>query len=343
VTSFRVFWQTFAENYPFFVAQKISWRAIENRYRPLVNARTTKPELYQILADMIRPLGNAHTYVLSADHRHAFQGLRPGTRPWSAPLCAKAATVTDAHLGGRPETWGHGTIAYADLPGRLGYLRISSFEGYTGPGSSVQADSAVLNQALNGVFTRSRTTRLRGLIIDVRCNPGGNDALGLQVASRLTHSTYLAYAKRARSNPGNPAEFTPLQPIIVHPARSPVYGGPIAILTSDMTVSAGETFTQALMGRSPHPVRVGQSTQGVFSDIMNRLLPDGIIFGLPNEEYLTHAGQTFDNRGIPPNIEVPVFTVHQLSHDQDAALAAARALLNSPDPQPRQQRRITKP
>jgi Peptidase family S41/Tricorn protease C1 domain len=330
VADFDIFWATFAENYPFFAAQKINWQAVRNRYRPLVNAHTTDQELFKILVEEISPLGNAHTDVISANDRHGFEGLRPGTRNWSAGLCARANKVVDARLGVPLRTWGHGNIAYAGLPGRIGYLRISAFENYAGDNSSYQADRAVLNRALDAVFTPARTPALRGLIIDVRCNPGGDDALGLQVASRLTRDPYLAYTKRARNDPRNPARFTRPQPITVRPARAPVYGGRIAILTSDLTNSAGETFTQAMMGRTPRPVRIGLSTQGVFSDILNRVLPDGILFGLPNEEFLTRDGQTFDNRGVPPDIQTPVFTNYDLSHNRDPALAAARALLTAP-------------
>jgi hypothetical protein len=329
VADFDIFWTTFAENYPFFAAQKIDWRAIGNRYRPRVNAHTSPMGLYKILVDMIRPLRNGHSYVISADDRHGFEGLRPGTRPWSPALCARADRVTDGRLGGPLRTWAHGDIVYADLPGRLGYLRLGAFEDYGRGNSSYETDRRVLSRALNAIFTRSRTRALRGLIVDVRCNPGGDDALGLQAAARLTREPFLAYAKRARSNPGDPARFTPLQPIIVRPARAPVYGGPVAMLTSDLTNSAGETFTEAMMGRAPRPIRIGLSTQGIFSDVLNRVLPDGIRFGLPNEEFLTRDGLTFDNRGIPPNIATPVFTAYDLSHHRDPALAAARTILSA--------------
>jgi C-terminal processing protease CtpA/Prc len=178
-------------------------------------------------------------------------------------------------------------------------------------------------------FTPAATRALRGLIIDVRCNPGGDDALGLQLASRLASRPYLAYTKRARANPGAPARLTPPQPIMVHPAHAPVYAGRIALLTSDETMSAAETYTQAMMGRSPRPVRIGLATQGIFSDVLNRVLPDGITFGLPNEEFLTRDGQAFDNRGVPPDITVPVFTPDDLSHHRDPALDTARALLTA--------------
>lgn len=334
VTSFTIFARTFAENYPFFAAQRINWRATVARYRSQVSARTSRSELFSILVAMIRPLHNAHTDVLAADRRHYFEGLRPGTRPWSAALCARARRATDRHLGIRPRTWGHGNVADASLPGQIGYLRISAFMAYHGDGTTFQADAAVLRRALDAVFTRSRTRSLRGLIVDVRCNPGGNDALGLQVAARLTGKPYLAYTKRARLSLPGPNRFTRTQPIVVRPARAADYTGPIVMLTSGLTNSAGETFTQAMMGRSPAPVRIGTTTQGVFSDVLNRELPDGILFGLPDEEFLIRDGQTFDNRGIPPDIAVAVFTSRQLARHLDPAVDAALRVLDRPATRP---------
>jgi len=325
VTSFDIFWRTFAENYPFFSVQRINWPAVVSRYRARVRARTTPGELFNVFVAMVRPLHNAHVDVISADLKRGFEGLRPHTRPWSAAFCARAERVTDRSLHVPLRTWGDGNIAFASLPGHLGYLRISAFMAYAGESSSFQTDAAVLRRALDAVFTPARIRSMRGLIIDVRCNPGGDDALGLQVAARLTSRPYLAYSKRAldQSDRGG---FTPLQPITVRPAHAPRYTGPIAVLISDLTNSAGETFTQAMMNRSPAPVRIGVPTQGVFSDVLDRVLPDGIQFGLPNEEFVTRAGQTFDNRGIPPDIYVPVFTTYQLARNTDLALSKARML-----------------
>ncbi len=51
-------------------------------------------------------------------------------------------------------------------------------------------------------------------------------------------------------------------------------------LISPLTIGAGETFTQALMGRTPHVTCIGENTQGVFSDVLGRSLPNGWRFGL---------------------------------------------------------------
>lgn len=61
--------------------------------------------------------------------------------------------------------------------------------------------------------------------------------------------------------------------------------------------------TTAEVGRG-----IGQPTQGVFSDVLVRRLPDGLVFGLPNEEFPTRTGRTFDGTRIPPQLTEPVFT-----------------------------------
>ena len=100
-------------------------------------------------------------------------------------------------------------------------------------------------------------------------------------------------------------------------------------LTGPGTVSAGETFTQALMGRTPHITRIGENTQGVFSDVLGRRLPNGWRFGLPNEVFLTPDGKAFDGPGIPPDISVPVFAASDLAAGKDPALAKAIEVLAS--------------
>jgi C-terminal processing protease CtpA/Prc len=49
-------------------------------------------------------------------------------------------------------------------------------------------------------------------------------------------------------------------------------------------------------------MRIGLNTQGVFSDVLGRKLPNGWSFGLPNEVYPTKDGKAFDGAGIPPDL-----------------------------------------
>ncbi|MFG2998255.1 S41 family peptidase [Streptomyces sp. NPDC048340] len=321
VTTFDVFWQTFAENYPFFAAKGIDWNAVRDQHRPRVHAGTTDPELFAVLKDMLAPLHDAHVSLRGSGM--SFAEARPGTTVPGPTLDARVkAYVQEVDLAGRaPQEFARGRISYADLPDGRGYLRLSGFSGYTD--GDFASESAELDRALDTVFTAERTARLRGLVIDLRINGGGHDALGLQLAARLTDHPYFAYAKRVRNDPADATRFTRPQPLYVQPARAPRYTGPIAVLTGGSTMSAGETFTQALLDRPGRTVRIGQPTQGVFSDVLGRTLPNGWQLGLPNEQFLTRTGKTFDGPGIPVDHTTPVFTEEEFDRRRDSAFAAA--------------------
>ncbi|MGW4911206.1 S41 family peptidase [Streptomyces sp. NPDC004270] len=330
VAAFDVFWQSFEENYPFFAAKGIDWTAVRDRYRPLVHPDTTRSELFDLFRRMITPLHDAHVAIQDGDEVYGVG--RPGTVVPTPELDARVkAFVRKRDLAGatRVQDFADGRITYADLGGshgRLGYLRISGFDGYDTKDRSYATQLAALDRALNAVLTPARTRALHGLIIDLRINGGGSDALGIHLAERLTDTPYVAYAKRARNDPADPARHTRPEPIPVNPSPGPRYTGPIALLTGGSTVSAGETFTQALIDRPGRTVRIGQATQGVFSDTLVRNLPDGMAVWLPNEEYLTRTGRTFDGTGVPPQFTEPVFTDEEFRKNRDSAFDRAVAL-----------------
>ncbi|GII20022.1 S41 family peptidase [Planomonospora parontospora] len=326
LTTFDVFWTTFAENYPSFAAKKVDWQALRDRYRPKVDARTGDERLFEILAGMMKKLGDSHTGLMR-DEEHLVFGNRSGTRAPTPELKAKIDKAVAGSVDAPLKTWANGEISYADLPDGLGYLRLTALAGYTGPKGTLATERAELDRALDAVFTRSRVRDLRGLIIDVRYNLGGYDELGMEVAARLTGKAYTAFTKRARNHPTDPDRYTRPRTVTVRPADAPVYDGPVAVLTSGMTISAGETFTMGLMGRTPEPIRIGGETQGAFSDMMARYLPNGWRFALSNEDYRTRAGRTFEGVGIPPQIRTPVFTDDELAGGHDSALQEARTRL----------------
>nr|WP_314175614.1 S41 family peptidase [Streptomyces sp. DSM 40971] len=328
VKTFDVFWQTFEENYPFFEAKGVDWHAVRDRYRPRIDSDTTPAELFAVFRKMVTPLYDAHVAVLAGD-AGSFGQVRPGTEMPTPQLDAKVRKFIEKRdLGGHAlREFAGGRIGYADLPGGQGYLRVSGFTGYTEDGDYA-ADRAELRRALDAVLTRERTARLKGLIVDLRVNGGGSDSLGLELAARLTGRPHFAYAKAARNDPSDPSRFTRPQPSYIQPAGGrPHFTGPVAVLTGGSTVSAGETFTQALMERPGRTVRIGQPTQGVFSDTLERRLPNGWSFTLPNEEFRTRDGRTFDGTGVPPHIAEPVFTDEEFAHDRDSAFDRARAEL----------------
>ena len=73
-------------------------------------------------------------------------------------------------------------------------------------------------------------------------------------------------------------------------------------------------------------IRVGERTQGVFSDVLGRTLPNGWSFGLANERFVTN-GKSYDNIGIMPDVEVESFTPAARATGRDAGVERAISIL----------------
>lgn len=332
--NFEVFARTWAENYILFNERHADWNAIVAANRKKVTPQTTSDELFDALQSMIAPFHDAHTSISAPDLKQTFHAYREGTErinkgnpgDFFRKRMPELHAVTDrVYLDAPLHQYCNGRVSYGHVKDtEIGYLRILAFAGYAQQGGYA-AGSEALESALDEIFS---DPKLKALVIDVRINFGGYDPWGLAIASRLATHDYLAYAKVAHTNPPARNPWTPPDPSMVRPSSRPGFHGPVVELTSAMTISAGETFTQALMGRAPHVTRIGENTQGVFSDVLGRSLPNGWKFGLPNEIYRNEKGKTFDVVGIPPEIEVPVFADADVSAGKDPAMARALEILN---------------
>jgi hypothetical protein len=324
--NFDVFWDSFAENYAMFPLKDVDWSAVKEEARSQITSETTPEELFEILRSAIEPLGDAHTSISAEDIGKQFNGARAGTNyDKLTQNTEQIEGITDKYLSTPLQTWANGQISYGMLEPETGYLRIEGFGGYSDSGKFTD-ELAELDTALDTIF--SKPEQPESLVIDLRENQGGSDALGIEIASRLTDETYLAYTKIARNDPDDPSQFTDPQQVMVQPSDQPGFDGDVAVLTSRYTTSAAEAFTKALMGREQDVVRIGENTQGVFSDVLTRTLPNGWTFGLGNELYFDEEGKSFEEtKGIAPDVEVPVFTDEDLANGRDSAIEKAEELL----------------
>ncbi len=329
--NFEVFAQTWAEHYISFDLKKTDWGKVVEANRSKVTSTTTPTELFDILEKMIGPFGDTHAFLAAPAIDRRFQRLRPGTdrvvkggfQAFRGSGMAALLGVTDrAYLKTPLRKFCNDQIQYGHIDEVTGYLRILSFSNYATGGFA--AGLAALEAALDDIFS---DRALAALVIDVRINGGGADPYGLAIASRLATREYLAYTKEARADPIDRNKWTPGDPSLVGPSDRPGFRGPTVELIGPLTISAGETFTQALMGRTPSITRIGESTQGVFSDVLGRRLPNGWRFGLPNEVFRTPQGTTFDGPGVPPDAAVPVFADEDVAAGKDPGVAKALEIL----------------
>jgi peptidase S41-like protein len=324
LTNFDVFARTWAEQYGFFELKKADWQAITARQRLRVSDRTTPRDLFQILKAMIEPFEDAHTSIRADDIGETWSGARKSATWLERADRARAFDVIEQkYLRDPLRSWCNGQVQYGRLDSGVAYLRLKSFSGY-GSEPGFESGLVALEEALDSIFADAPSWP--GLVLDVRINGGGADPYGLAIASRLTTSAYVAYSKQARSDPQNATRWTDPQPSQVRPSARPSFRGPVIELIGIHSVSAAETFTQALLKRSPKVTRVGENTQGVFSDVLGRRLPNGWRFGLPNERFVTD-GESYDGRGIAPDVLMPVFPHADLDAGRDGALEKALELL----------------
>jgi C-terminal processing protease CtpA/Prc len=344
--NYALFWQTFAEQFALFELYHTDWQAVDRKYRPQVIAATTPEELFGILREMIRPFQNAHTNINAGSINRFYVGYRPvseiGRKLQATPSLSveqiedlfsrqaqRTRDIIEAKYSeGKLRAYCNDKIHFGKLKDAIGYLRVLAFEGYAKDGSFEQ-EARSLEAALDDVFKDAKS--MKGLIIDVRVNLGGADPFCLAIAARFAAAKYLAYSKVARNNRRGALRFTEPQPIWVSGSTRPGYHGRVVLLIGPDTISGGETFAMALMGRKPRVEFIGENTQGVFSDVVGRKLPNGWTFGVPNEKYLTETGKSFDSQGVPPNIHVPVFPKADLQSARDGALERAIAVLRSKD------------
>jgi C-terminal processing protease CtpA/Prc len=329
ITNYAVFWETFAEQYPFFALRKMDWPAVDKNFRPRVTPTTKPDELFHLLSEMIEPLHDAHTFINAKSIKERFHGHRPAADPMQNKNAARITEIIERqYVRGGLRDFCNKQLQFAMLNSSVAYLRIHSFSGYS-EDKQFQKQQEALENALDAIFKDA--AKWTGLVIDVRINGGGSDVFGISMAARLAMQDYLGYSKVIRNDIHDAGHRTTPQPVMVRKSDRPGFHGAVALLTSADSVSAAETFAMALLDREPHVMRIGANTQGVFSDVLGRRLPNGWSFGLPNEIYLTKDGRAFDGQGVPPDIEVPIFADEDLANSRDSALNKALELLGSRD------------
>ena len=179
------------------------------------------------------------------------------------------------------------TIRVASVRGRLlepglGYIRVAAF----------QADTAAdFEQALDKLQAQAGG-RLRGLVLDLRSNPGGLLVSAVQIADDLLEDGKIV-STRGRI-PMSDSEFSATPGDRLH-------GAPLVVLVDAGSASAAEVLAGALADN--HRARiVGSRTFGKGS--VQTLLPldNGDSVKLTTARYYTPSGKSIQARGIEPDV-----------------------------------------
>ena len=166
----------------------------------------------------------------------------------------------------------------------IGYLKIAEFREKT-------ADD--LDKALVDL----KGKKIKGLIIDVRNNPGGLLYTAIEVSSRFLEEgkTVVSVKTRGEEEKVYPAKSAPLKFLDI----------PIVVLVNKGSASASEILAAALR-ENKRAVLVGETTFGKGSVQTIIPLSDGSALRLTTSLYYTPSGTSIHEKGVKPDIEVAV-------------------------------------
>lgn len=203
-----------------------------------------------------------------------------------------------------PVTRGDVSISYASyqiLPGNIGYIGITQFTGNA---------SAVFHEAIESF----KQQNVRGLIVDVRNNPGGLLDQVVNIADELLPTGVIVYIKE---KDGNRQDFY---------SNEEMYDVPLVVLVNDMSASASEILASAVQAFGRGTV-MGTTTYG--KGIVQSLITykeDNAGIQLTTSSYYDALDRSPHKVGVQPDVEVPLeaeFVSEEPDPEGDNQLAAA--------------------
>lgn len=193
------------------------------------------------------------------------------------------------------------TVYYEMKENQTGYIRITEFD---------QVTYEQFELALNDLEQQG----MKGLIVDVRNNPGGDfdvviNMLRLLLPKGVVVSTKDKYDHVEEFACDGSHEFTK----------------PLAVLINQNSASASEIFAGAIQDYEKGKL-VGMKTfgKGIVQGIIK--LHDGTSIKMTTAEYYTPSGRNIHGKGIDPDVEVE-FQYDETNPDRDNQLEEAMKLL----------------
>jgi hypothetical protein len=302
------YFEMLSGHYAFAVERGIDWHSLRAECDAVLAREKVTPErLFDALAVVMRHLQDGHG-SLRGDGRYADSitttprvvrawsasaGKSSNEDAWSGLVKDGLAHIKRRILAGKGHSGANDKLVWGRLEGGIGYLALMSCSGLSKDGGG-RADMAAIMASLDRALTG--LVGAPGLIVDLRFNDGGWDRVGLALARHLTDKAVPAFTKQ----PVQSGVALSPQQIEITPAPGRRYTGPVAVLTSGITISAAEV---ALLGLRalPNTRSFGQTTYGALSDELYFRLPNGWRGQISNEIYRAADGRVYESVGIPPD------------------------------------------
>lgn len=176
----------------------------------------------------------------------------------------------------------HHSVKWTVLSDSIAVIRIGQFTGQTGD----ELDEALRAIAASGA--------VRGLVLDLRGNPGGLLQGAVAVTDRFIDTGPVVSTRGRTPEQNHMYEAT---------ARPTAFRAPIVVLVDKGSASASEIVSGALQD-TRRAFLVGMKTFGKGSVQSVRQLPDGSGLALTTALYFTPAGRKIHGIGLDPDVVV---------------------------------------
>jgi C-terminal processing protease CtpA/Prc len=296
-----------------------------------VTQLTSDDELFDIFCEMLAPLNDGHVELkgrTGADRTERYFNPEPvprfrkefSRRDINQLFKTTQKTLSSRGFGQLEETsaW----MLHYCRSRDVGYLRILELEG---------VKKRKLKDALNRISDDYNS--LKGLIIDIRENPGGDDDTVIAIVNRFCHRKQVAFHRKTKTGPGK-ADFSPIKTWHIKPQGPAQFTGPIALLTCDSVFSGAEVFALA-MKQLPHVTLIGDDTNGIFSYQLEKKLPNGWRYRLSYQVYLSADRVCYEGRGVPVDIRL-LNSKHDIDNGEDPLITRALEVIEAGRPEPHQ-------
>lgn len=196
------------------------------------------------------------------------------------------------------------TVAYSMLEDNIGYIQITAFDEVT----VEQFDNAVSDL---------QSQNIRGLIVDVRGNPGGNVDSVCSILDRLLPEGLLVYT--IDKNGSKEEEYADNEEVL---------DIPMAVLVNGDSASASEIFAAALQDYDWAEI-VGEQTYG--KGIVQYIIPlsDGSAVKLTSAKYYTPNGECIHGIGVTPDVKMAADENSASDTQLEAAVSEVEKMLQS--------------
>jgi hypothetical protein len=278
VAQFDTLWARFEAVYPAFTYKHVDWRAQRARYRPRAERARSQNELVAVLLAMLAPLRDLHIWLVDP-RGQVVPSYRPATtanfdrRRWTQAML-------DANYIARAPQVGDGSV------GSYAYMNIGTWK------------QPVSEELLEEMLQRARDAH--GLIIDVRTNAGGSDAVALAFAGRFTRKSIVGSYVRINTDV---SEVEMPLARTVGPRGGWQFTRPVVVISGRGGFSATETFVAA-MRTLPQVTVIGDTTGGASGNPATFTLGNGWQFTVPRWFEYGPDKQPIEWRGVAPHIAI---------------------------------------